>query len=1030
MNRLILFTLLWLGFMGPDAFAQQRTLTGRVTDRANGGALPGVSVSIKSTTRGTVTGADGSYSLTVDGNPTLVFSFIGYQTVEEPANNRSVIDVVLSASSNNLDEVVVVGYGTQRRANLTGAVAAIRNEDLLARQVATSSNLLQGLAPGISVTQQSGRPGADGARINIRGAGSIFSNTTPLVVIDNVPQAPGSLETLNNIDPNNIESITVLKDAASTAIYGARAANGVIIVKTKRGKDGVQVSYNGFVSQQQATNLPEKVSAVEHMEMVNLAQRNQTGNPAAFVFDPALIEQYRTNPADNFRYYNTDWVADVLTNSGLMHNHNVNLTVGTERVKLFGAGTFLEQQGLTQNTSFRRYDLRFNSDIKLTDKLSFQGDLIYTNSREIQPGGTTAEFIIRQMLGVPAIGAGKFGPNQYGDAGQSNFRNPIAQAEASGFNRFQRPNTIFRGNLIYKPFKFMDVEAMFSNNVRQVIQKRFLQNYQVFRPDLTTNTLNFLQLYPGQNSIADAITRERLNNYLLQTNFYHTIGKSDFRLLLGLQSEDYVNESLTASRTDLPSDQPYINVGTNNLNNTGGISEYALASFFGRFNYNFNDKYLLEVNGRYDGSSRFFQPLDRQWGFFPSASVGWVISRENFMAGLSNAVTFAKIRASYGALGNQNIGGFYPFAANLAGGATFFFNNRLTQGVAQTTAANPNISWETSTQANLGLDLTLFQNLSLTVDVFERKIRDMLLVRPVPAYTGVSAPFVNAGSMRNRGFELSLNYKNRIGGFRYDLTGVLSDVRNEVLDLGGQDIIEGRLISTPGQPLRSYYGFIADGLFQTKEEIDALNAIDGNASTPYFLANTSPGDIKYRDVSGPEGKPDGVINQFDRVVLGNRQPRYEYSFNANLGWKGFDMNLFFQGVGKRDNYISGTGAWAFFASDFIATAYTWQKDNWRPDNTGASYPRLTNNIDNNQRDSGFWMRNGSYLRLKNVQLGYTIPAVISRKAGLNSVRVYVSGQNLLTFDQFVEGFDPEQEDQDGNFYPVMKTFTAGLNLRF
>ncbi|WP_375446911.1 SusC/RagA family TonB-linked outer membrane protein [uncultured Fibrella sp.] len=1030
MKKRILLTLLSLVCCWSVSWAQ-RTVTGKVTDQSNGQSLPGVSVTIKGTQRGTVTSAEGTYSLSADNAAILVFSFIGYTPAEVPVGTRETVNLALEPSSRNLDEVVVVGYGTQKRATLTGAVTQLRREDLVVRQVATASNLLQGLAPGVTVTQQSGRPGADGANVTIRGIGSLYSGTTPLLVIDGVQQPPNTLETLNNIDPNNIESISLLKDAASTAIYGARAANGVIVVRTRRGTtEGVQIDYNGFVSGQQATRLPERISGLEHMLLNNQAAINSS---ATAPFSTTFIDAYRNNPADNFRYFDTDWLGGVLSNTGLMQNHNLNISGGSERIKFFMAGTYLNQQGLTQNTSFKRYDLRFNTDVKLTKNLTFQGDLIYTNSTEIQPGGSTAEFIIRQAIGSPATGAGKFCDGQYGDAAQSNFRNPIGQAESSGFNRFQRPNTILRANFTYRPFSFMDVEAQFSNNSRESIQKRYIKNYAVYRPNLTTNALDFVNNYPGQNSIADAIGRSRLNNYLIQANFYKTLGRNELKLLLGFQAEDFITESLGASRTDLPSDQPYQTVGTANQSNSSSTAEYALAAGFGRFNYTFDDKYLLEVNGRYDGSSRFSQAQDRQWGFFPSVSAGWVITKEAFMTGLANAVTFAKLRGSYGKLGNQNLpDAFYPFAANFAQGQNYYFNNRLNFGVGQTNAVNDQITWETSTQANVGLDLTLFKNLSVTLDVYQRTISNLLLVKPIPSFTGFSPAYVNAGSMRNNGWELSLSYRNQTAkGLRYSVTGMLSDVKNQVLDLAGQDIIDGRSISTPGSPLRSYYGYLADGLYQSKEQVDADNALDGNAATPYIAANTAAGDIRYKDISGPNGTPDGKIDGFDRTILGNPFPRYSYSLTTNVAWKGFDLNVFFQGVGQRDSYVSGTGAWAFYSADFISSAFAIHRDAWTPTNPNATYPRLTTDQGTfNWKDSNYWVRNAAYLRLKNVQLGYTLPASISNKLKIRSARLYVSGQNLATFTSFLQGFDPEKEDQNGEFYPVMRTTTVGLNLRF
>ena len=805
MKKHLLLTLLGLFCCLSAALAQQRTLTGKVTDQSNGQELPGVSVTIKGSQRGAVTGANGTFSISTEPTAVLVFSFIGYNSTEVAVGTRETVNVALEPSSQNLEEVVVVGYGTQKRATLTAAVTQLRREDLVVRQVATASNLLQGLAPGVTVTQQSGRPGADGASINIRGVGSLFAGTTPLLVIDGVQQPINSLETLNNIDPNNIESITVLKDAGSAAIYGARAANGVIVVRTRRGAtDGIQIDYNGFVSGQQATRLPERITGLEHMLLRNQAVANTSGAAATPEFSTTFVDAYRANPTDNFRYFDTDWLGSVLSNTGLMQNHNLNISGGSDRIKFFAAGTYLNQQGLTPNTSFKRFDLRFNTDVKLTKNLTFQGDLIYTNATENQPGGSTAEFIIRQAIGYPAIGPGKFGPGQYGDAAQSNFRNPIGSAEASGFNRINRPNTIFRGNLTYKPFSFMDVEAQFSSNSRESVQKRFLQNYQVFRPNLTTNNLDFVANYPGVNQISDAINRTQLTNYLIQTNFYKTLGLSELKLQLGFQAEDFYGETLSASRTNLPSDQPYQVVGTLNQSNNSSVSDYALAAFFGRFNYTFDNKYLLEVNGRYDGSSRFSQIQNQQWGFFPSVSAGWVISREKFLNGLNNTVTFAKVRGSYGQLGNQNLinsdgsPAFYPFSATFDLGQNYYFNNVLNFGVAQTGAVNNQITWETSTQANVGVDLTLFKNFNITADVYQRTIRNLLLQRPIPNFTGFSPAFVNAGSMQNNGWELSMSYRNQTaGGLKYSVTGLLSDVKNKVIDLGGQDVITGIMAIYP-----------------------------------------------------------------------------------------------------------------------------------------------------------------------------------------------------------------------------------------
>ncbi len=1023
MLKKILFCLIFLLLNWGFSFAQDRQITGKVIDQTDSNPIAGASVKVKGTTKGTVTDANGNFKINVNDKAVLVFTSLGFDSQEKTISTATDLTISMVSSSTNLTEVAVVGYGTQKKANLTGSVSTLNNETLAKRQVASSTNLLQGLASGLTVSQQSGKPGGDGATINIRGIGSVSASTTPLILVDNVEMS------LDAIDVNNIESISVLKDAASTAIFGSRAANGVILVKTKRGADGTTIGYNSFVSWQDATNLPQRLTAIEHMELYNQALVN---SGKAKAFSDQLIADYKSNPADNFNYFDTDWKKGVLTNSGLMNNHNVTVSSGTEKMKIFASATYLNQKGLTANTDFTKYDLRINSDIKLSSKLSLSTDVVYNKSLTNYPGGASPEFIIRQMLGLPAIGAGKYGDGQYGTAAQSNNRNPIALAEASGYSRFDRPTTILTGTLNYNPFKNLAIMGMVSTNGFITHQKRFYQNYKVYTPDYVSKQLVLNSLYPGQNQLSESYSEGRINNYLFQTTYSLVEGKSDFKILGGFQANDFSYNNFGASRTTFPGDQAYLDLGTENLNNNGGASENALASFFGRINYVYDNKYLLEINGRYDGASRFSQVLGKQWGFFPSASVGWILSEEGFFSGAKSAVNYAKIRASYGLLGNQNIGNFYPFAGTFSSGQDYYFNNNFVTGLAITQASNSSISWEKSAQFDVGVDLALLNNkLTITADYYQRKISDLLLTRPIPNYVGQSSPFINAGSMTNTGWEFLATYKNKVGAFKYEITGIISDVVNNVDDLGGQDIVSGLNISRVGNPLRSYYGYIAEGLFQANDVIPKVAPTTYDAAAvPFHFANTTAGDIRYKDVSGANGVPDGKIDQNDRVLLGNNFPRYEYSLNANLAWKGIDLGLFFQGVGKRDNYISGTGAWAFFAADFIPTAFSYHKDSWRPDNPNASYPRLTDGINNNQVNSSYWVRDGSYLRLKNVTLGYTLPKGINESLGLKSLRIYISGQNLLTKSNYFPGFDPESNNNNGEFYPVMKTYTVGLNVKF
>ena len=1008
-----ILTLCWASGM-----AQNLTVTGRVVDQETSQAVVGSNLAVKGTTKGTSTDANGNFSLVVPQGATLVVSSIGYDNAEVVANSAN-LTIQLKPNDRTLNEVVVVGYGVQKKANLTGSVSQLKAEELTRRQVGTTSNLLQGLAPGVTVFQSSGKPGADGANIRIRGTGSIFSGTGPLVLVD------GVVSSMDNVDANAIESITILKDAAAAAIYGSRAANGVVLVKTKRGgSGGIRVSYNAFVTQQVATNIPEKVSAVEHMELSNVAQRNQTGNPNAFVFPQALIDRYKTTAPDNLEIFDNDWVKLLFTNSGLMQNHNLTIDAGSEKASLFTSISYLNQQGLIPNNSFKRFDLRMNPDIRISDKLRLTGVLFYNQGTRIEPAGSEPEFIIRQAIGIPATGPAKFGDGMYGDAGQSNRRNPLGQAEASGIWTRTTPSFLGKASVIFTPIKSLEFEASYAREQWYPYSKRFQRNYDVYAPNIAARTYDFVAKYPGTNSLSESYSTNVRTTMLGQGTYSFKNADHDAKLLGGFQVEELTLSRIGASRTDFVNEElPYISLGGGNRDNSGGASEFALAGFYTRLNYAFRDKYLLEVNGRYDASSRFSQELDRQWGFFPSASAGWVFSNEKFFTSLGNVIQFGKIRASYGTLGNQEVVNalnepeYYPFAATYASGTDYYFNNTINQGFALTEAVNAGTTWEKSTQKNIGLDLTLFQGLSITADYYVRQISNLLMRRPIPTYIGLSPALLNLGKMENRGWEFSATYRNRLGKLKYDVTGLIADVKNEVTDLPGVPYLdEGLQRSAVGYPLRSYFGYQAIGYFQSKEDI---------AATPTHFFTPNPGDIKYADLNG-----DGKVNADDRTFIGNNFPRYEYSVNMNLAYGILDLNLFGQGVGQKSNYISGTGAYPFFAGDFIPSLLEIHKDYWTPENPNATFPRLTPAIGVNATNSSFWVKNSAYFRLKNVNLGVRIPDTFVRKLGIASARFYVSGQNLFTITQFWKGFDPEINNNNAQFYPLMKTYTAGLNVRF
>jgi len=1005
--------LLLLTIFQLDVLGQSFQFRGKVKDN-QGKPLPDVSVMVKGTNTGTTTGADGSYVLTYSqGTATLVFSYVGYASQEQSARSGSDTDIFLDPSGDQIGEVVVIGYGTQKKVNLTGAVSVIDNKTLNSRPVASTSLALQGAAPGVTVTQQSGLPGGDGGTIRIRGIGSINAGQDPLILVDNIEMS------LNAIDPNSIESISVLKDAAAAAIYGSRAANGVILITTKRGSKGVNVAYSGYLAQQKPTDLPEKVSALDHMKLWDVAQAN-AGLPAAFT---DLIQEYETLGADNFARFDTDWKDLVLVNNGLMHNHNVTVSAGNDKIKLFGSGGYLGQNGLTANTDFQRIDLRFNTDIQLSSKLSASVDLVLNRTDRKWPGNNSPTGIIRYMLGLPAIAPGRFDTGEWGEGWSNN--NPAAQAKDGGWDKSSTDSRIATATLNYKPFKGMDMLVSYSSNLAATRSRKLQGQYDIYEADPANNQLNYARSWPTFNALFDNNIQTTRNLFRAQTSYNREIGDHEFTVLGGFTTEAFKTSGVYASRQNLLSENlPYLDAA-DPLGQTlsGGLNEFTMASAYARVNYSYKQKYLLEVNGRFDASSRFRK--ENWWKLFPSVSAGWRISEEAFWDPIKDVVNNAKIRISYGSLGNQNLSDYYPTYALYAAGSAYdyYFNNAVNAGYALTTAANPFIKWETSKILDIGLDLGLLRNrMTITADYFRRDIVDMLQRDNVPTYVGLGAPFINIGSMRNTGWELGIGWRDRIGEFSYNAQLNLSDVKNEVINLGGKEYISGSFITREGIPLNSYFGYQAQGLFQSQAEIDAA---------PFHFGNTKPGDIRYADVSGPEGKPDNVINAFDRVVLGNSFPRYEYSLNLGGQYKGFDIQVFFQGVGKRDNYMSGTGAQPFYSASFQGTIFKHQTDAWTPENTDARYPRLTpNSITNNYLTSSYWMLSSSYLRLKNLVLGYTLPSSILTYGKIKSARIYVGAQNLITWDKWYPGFDAEQTNTAGEFYPIMKTFTVGLNLNF
>lgn len=989
--------------------AQDFTVRGVVSDESD--VLPGVSIVVAGTNQGTITDVNGKYSINVKKGSKLIFSYVGYRAHEAVAN-QSTINVKMKTDAIQLEEAVVVGYATQKKATLTGAVSSVSSENLTKRNVASLSTALQGAMPGVTIQQTSGQPGSDGGQIRVRGIGSIKSDQDPLVLVDGIEMD------INQVDANTVASVSVLKDAASASIYGSRASNGVILITTKRGKVGkVTTTYSGYLTVQRPTNMPEPVAAWEYLQ----AELNSWDNAGASVTNTQReqqlrwIEEQRTLKPDNWTRYDTDWKKETLKDNSLMHSHNVTVSGGSEDISFFASGSYLSQDGLIPNDNFDRTNLRLNADAKI---LSWMKLGIETNLRQsnlLNPGISTPKAIINQALYMlPHISAAKELDGNWGYG--KNGINPTAAANASGEKKVRTSEALVNGTLTFTPIKGLELIGQYS---RRQVSKR---TRTLITPYLTSLSGMVKAEYPDHDSLKEEWEQTVRNYYRAQASYERTMNDHYAKLLVGFQAEDSEFTSFYGAKQGFDLERYYLDNGDGSTASSGGgANSWAMMSWYGRLNYNYQQRYLLEVNGRYDGSSRFTK--NNRWGFFPSVSAGWVVSQENFLKNTTDIIDILKLRVSYGLLGNQNIGN-YPYAAVVKPGYGYYLGDdkSLTPGVAQTTLSNSDISWEKSKQFDVGIDLSLWNGLlSITADYYIKNIYDMLLTFPLPYYAGMQPAYSNAGDMSNKGWEISIGHKNKIKDFNYGATFTLSDNRNKITNLNGLNSQDKTMVE--GYPNNGIWGYLSDGYYQDWDDV---------ANSPKLSNSARPGYVKYKKINQGEGIDPMLIDSRDQVYLGDSFPHFEYGLNLNASWKNFDLTIFFQGVGQRSTFMSGIGLKPFANG---ANLFRHQMDSWTEDNRNAEYPILVpeaNAADNYVR-SDKWVRNAAYCRLKNMVLGYTLPQSLTKKLNIGSLRLYVSGQNLFTISNFYKGYDPEVSyggNQGGEFYPIMQTFTVGVDLKF
>ena len=1007
--RLLMLSVLLAGgmkpvFAAPDASVnkvveindqQKQTVKGTVKD-ANGDPIIGATVKVKGSTGGTVTDIDGKFTLDAPAGAELEVSSIGYlkQIVKAKGN----IAIVLKDDSQTLDELVVVGYGVQKKENLTGAVASMNAEKLATRPVSSLSSALAGEMAGVTAVQTSGAPGGQNASITVRGQNSVNA-ASPLVIVDGVP---GSM---NVINPAEIESVTVLKDAASAAIYGVQAANGVILITTKKGKTGkTTVSYNATFSWSSLLSKLDLVDAYGYAYLYNEAYLND--HPGATKpFSDETVEKYRTGKLPS-----TDWYKEALTGNGFEHQHNLSLSGGNDKTTYNMYLGYLSQDGVTKDIDYNRINARMNitSQINkyITLGLNASG---YRGTKQDAWAGYT------QVI----QGMSRSHPTDPVYDEDGNFKyvgvdNPVAVQgrDKTGWKKTIDQEVFLIGSAEIKPIKDLSIKGVYS-------WRNWTQDQLGFKKTWGYGTYN-----SGQR---EGYVRNYNYDYLtgqILVNYNKSFGDHNLGVLAGMESYDVKYRYVTADRKGGGNnnlDSSLNTLDASSQKNKNGGTEMTRLSYFGRLQYNYAGKYLFEANVRRDASSRF--PKNSRWGTFPAFSAGWRISEEAFMKNI-DWLSNLKLRLGWGKTGNEELKSddLYPAVPTYAYGS-YMFGNSLYSTAYESRLVNDQLKWATVTNYELGIDAGFLNNkLTMELSVYKKKTNDMLLYLPLQGVIGLSAPAQNVGSVENRGFELVLGHNNRIGkDWSYNLSLNMGYNKNEIIDMAGTDgPIDNGYGGTDdtqwnieGYGVSSYYGYVADGLFRTEEELK---------KGPLRTGNEKLGDIRYKDLDD-----DGKITAADRKIIGNKMPKWTGGFNFRVGYKNFELSGLLQGAFDAKRYYNGEASYAFFNN---ASCLNKHWDRWSEENPNGNFPRLSLTSQTNYAFSSFWLQDASYVRMKNLTLAYTLPSEVISRIGLSFAQVYLTGENLFTISGLDKGLDPESGNSRGWSYSNVRKISCGLKLTF